>query len=107
MTEGITMVFRFVTRHGDNLANLLCIKLGYGSGARGFLKAIQHRKIIATFDPVLTPASDGFSIALQVLRCFLKTFTFCTSKDNFGSQYHGLGAFTPTHNQLKVLALLV
>ena len=99
------MVFRFVARHGDNLANLFCIKLGYGSGARGFLEAFQHRKIIATFNPVLTPASDGFSIALQVLRCFLKTFTFRTSKDNFGP--HGLGAFTPTHNQLKILALLV
>ena len=60
----------------------------------------------STFNPVLTPASHGFSIALQVLRCFLKTFTFRTSKDNFGPQYHGLGAFTPTHNQLKISALL-
>ncbi len=55
MTEGITMVFRFVARHGDNLANLFCIKLGYGSGAWGFLEAFQHRKIIATLNPVLIP----------------------------------------------------
>ena len=76
------------SRHVVDASESSIISRGQGASLR---RSSTERS--STFNPVLTPASDGFSIAHQVLRCFLKTFTFRTSKDNFWPAVPWAGRF--------------